>query len=67
MATPVPILRHKHLRLDQAKLDQARRILGSATDTATLDRALTLVVSEAEIDAELRSLRGKGTLRKVFR
>ena len=64
MATSV--LRHKHVRLDQAKLDRARRILDASTDTETLDRALSLVVAEAEIDTALRSVRGKGRIKRVF-
>ena len=60
-------LRHKHVRIDQAKLDRARTILEASTDTEALDRALTLVVTEAEVDATLRSVGGKGKLKKVFR
>lgn len=59
-------LRHKHVRLDQRKLDRARRVLGARTETETLDRALDLVVTEADIDRALRAARGKGTLRRVF-
>jgi hypothetical protein len=61
------VLRHKHVRIDQAKLDRARKILEANTDTETLDRALTLVVTEAEIDATLRNAGRKGRLKKVFR
>ena len=60
-------LRHKHVRIDQAKLDKAKRVLEAATDTEALDRALTLVVSEGEVDAVLRAGRAKTRLRKVFR
>jgi len=60
-------LRHKHVRIDQGKLDRARTILEASTDTEALDRALTLVVTEAEVDATLRSVGGKGKLKKVFR
>lgn len=60
-------LRHKHLQLDQQKLDRARRILGAKTETETLDRALSIVVDEADIDTALRKVRGKGRVRKVFR
>ena len=59
-------LRHKHVRLDQRKLDKARKVLSARTETETLDRALTLVVSEADIDAALRQGAGKGQLRKIF-
>jgi hypothetical protein len=60
-------LRHKHVRIDQAKLDKAKKVLDARTDTETLDRALSLVVTEGEIDAALRGIRGKGKLKKVFR
>jgi hypothetical protein len=60
-------LRHKHVRVDQGKLDRARRILAAPTETETLDRALSLVVSEGDIDVALRAIRGKGRLKKVFR
>lgn len=58
--------RHKHVRIDQVKLDRARRILEAATETETLDRALAVVVSEARIDAALRGVAGKGSLKRVF-
>jgi hypothetical protein len=60
-------LRHKHIRIDQAKLEKARRLLDARTDTEALDRALSLVVTEGEIDAALRGIRGKGRLKKAFR
>jgi len=60
-------LRHKHVRIDQAKLEKAKELLEARTDTEALDLALTLVVTEGEIDAVLRGLSGKGKLRKVFR
>lgn len=61
------LVRHKHVRIDQTKLDRAKKVLGASTDTEALDRALTLVVSEAEIDAVLRRAGGKTRLNKVFR
>ena len=60
-------LRHKHVRIDQAKLDKAKKVLDARTDTEALDRALNLVVTGGEIDAALRGIRGKGKLKKVFR
>jgi hypothetical protein len=59
--------RHKHVRIDHVKLQKAKQVLKADTDTETLNRALTLVVTEADIDAALRSDRGKGRLKKVFR
>ena len=52
-------LRHKHLQLDQGKLNRAKRILGARTETEALDRALSIVVSEADIDKTLRKIGGK--------
>lgn len=60
-------LRHKHVRIDQGKLDKARQVLEARTDTEALDRALSLVVTEGEIDGALRGIRGKGKLKKAFR
>ena len=60
-------LRHKHVRIDQAKLEKAKQVLDARTDTEALDRALSLVVTEGEIDAALRTVGGKGRLKKVFR
>jgi len=61
------LLRHKHVRIDQAKLTKAKKILAVDTDTQALDRALSLVVTEADIDRVLRRNRGKGKLKKIFR
>jgi len=64
---PRSILQHKHIRIDQVKLDRAKRVLSAGTETEAVDRALDLVVAEAEIDNTLRAVRGKGRVRKVFR
>ena len=60
-------LRHKHVQLDQRKLNRALRILGARTEAEALDRALSVVVSEDKIDTALRKARGKGRIRKVFK
>ena len=59
-------VRHKHVQLDQLKLDRARKVLDAATETEALDRALDLVLAEADIDRALRRARGRGRLRRVF-
>jgi hypothetical protein len=63
----VMLLRHKHVRIDQAKLDKAKKILEVVTETEALDRALTLVVSEGDVDAVVQQSGGKTRLRKVYR
>jgi hypothetical protein len=59
-------LRHKHVQLDQRKLDRARRALRARTETETLDRALDIVVAEGDIDRALRAARAKARIRRVF-
>jgi len=56
----------KNLRLDQAKLDRARRILGTATETETVEQALDLVAFRQEVTAGVRRLAGSKTLRDPF-
>ncbi len=65
MATTASV-RHKHVRIDQRKLDRARKVLAARTETEALDRALSLVVSEAGIDAALRQGAARGKLKKLF-
>lgn len=40
--------RNKHLILDQKRLERAKKILGAATETETVELALERVISEAE-------------------
>ena len=63
---PAIAVRHKHVQIDQRKLDQARRVLRARTETETLDRALDLVVAEADIDRTLRRAGGRTKLRRVL-
>ena len=60
-------VRHKHVQLNQQKLDRARSILGARTETEALERALDIVLSEGEIDGVLKKAKGKARIRKVFR
>ncbi len=60
-------VRHKHVLLNQDKLNEVKRILDARTEREALDRALDLVLTEAELDAVLRKAGGKGKIRKVFR
>ena len=59
-------IRRKNVRVP-VKLAKAKRLLDAPTDTEALDRALTLVVFEGEIDETLRRIGSKGSLKKVFR
>jgi hypothetical protein len=64
---PTSAVQHKRVPVDPGKLDRARTILGAQSDTEALNRALDIVVAEAEIDSALQKVRGRGKLRKIFR
>lgn len=59
-------VRHKHLKLDQTKLDRARRLLGLKTEQETVERALDMVVAEEPILKALRKARGVGGVVDAF-
>ncbi len=59
-------LRHKHLRLDQTKLDRLRSALGSRSETEAIERAIDFLLAEEEIKKLLREIKGKGRIRRVF-
>jgi len=60
------ILKHKHLKLDQAKIDRARKLLGARTEQETIDRALDLLISEEAIVRVHRKVRGVGGFEDAF-
>ncbi len=53
-------LKHKHLKIDQAKLDRARRLLGAGTEQETVDHALDILVAEETVLRALRKVKGVG-------
>jgi hypothetical protein len=59
--------RHKHLKLDQSKIDRAKKLLRAKTETETIDRALDLVLGEEPILKAHRRLKGTGGFEPVFR
>jgi hypothetical protein len=48
----------KNYRLHQAKIDRARKILGTRTETETIERALELVAFGEELRRGVDALRG---------
>ena len=62
----IPMIRHKHLQLDQQKLDRVKAVLGVKTETEALDRALTLVLDETELNRALKASKGRPTLQALF-
>ena len=51
-------LRHKHLKLDQRKIDFAKRYFGADSEQEAVDRALSWVVQEQRLTRRLKSLQG---------
>jgi hypothetical protein len=51
-------IRHKHLKLDQRKIDFAKRYFGVDSEQEAIDRALSLLMEEEQIVEGLRKLRG---------
>jgi hypothetical protein len=55
---PGAALKHKHLKLDQKKIDFAKRYFGVASEQEAIDRALSLLMEEQQILAAMKSLKG---------
>lgn len=51
-------LRHKHLKLDQSKINFAKRYFGVDSEQEAIDRALSLLIDEERITAALKPLAG---------
>lgn len=55
---PTPALKHKHLNLDQKKIDFAKRYFGVDSEQEAIDRALSLLIEEKKILAAIKPLEG---------
>ncbi|MEQ1856197.1 MAG: hypothetical protein ABL963_07000 [Longimicrobiales bacterium] len=56
----------KNLRLTQAKIDRARKILGTETETETIEQALDLVAFRREVVAGIERIAGSGAVDDAF-
>ena len=52
------VLRHKHLKLDQKKIDFAKRYFGVESEQEAIDRALSLLVEEQRVMGGMKPLKG---------
>jgi hypothetical protein len=59
-------LRHKHVKIDQQKLDRAKRLLRLTTEQATIDRALDAILADELIVKVHKNVRGVGGVEDVF-
>lgn len=60
------VRRHKHFRLNQAKLDRLRTSIGARSETEALEKAMDLILVEEEIKMVLRRIKGKGRLKSIY-
>jgi hypothetical protein len=51
-------LKHKHLKLDQKKIDFAKWYFGVESEQEAIDRALSLLVEEQKVVAAMKPLNG---------
>ena len=56
----------KNLRLTQAKINKAKKILGTKTETETIEQALDLVVFRKEVLEGIDRIAGTGGVQNVF-
>ena len=50
--------KHKHLVLDQRKIDAAKRYFGVDSEQEAIDKALSLLIEEQRLSKALRPLKG---------
>jgi hypothetical protein len=58
--------RHKHLKIDQRKLDRAKRLLRAKTEQETVDRALDVLLAEEAILRAHERVRAVGGFEEPF-
>ncbi len=56
----------KNLRLTQAKIDKAKKILGTETETETVEKALDLVAFRQEVLRGIDRIAGTNALRDIY-
>jgi Arc/MetJ family transcription regulator len=56
----------KNMRLRQDLIDRAKRILGTSTETETVEQALELVAFRDEVSEGIRRIAGSGSMRDIY-
>lgn len=67
LASIMNMTRHKHLKLDQSKIDRAKKLLGVKTEQEAIERALDLVLGEEPILKIHRRLKAVGGFEDALR
>jgi hypothetical protein len=55
---PAIALKHKHLKLDQRKIDFAKRYFGVDSEQEAIDRARSLLMEEQQLVQAMKPLQG---------
>ncbi len=64
MSTAVKI--RKQFILEQDKIRQVRKIVNAKTDTEAITKALDIIIENTKIEAMLKSIKSKGTIKDVY-
>lgn len=56
----------KNMRLRQDLIDRAKRILGTRTETETVEQALELVAFRKEVSEGIRRIAGSHSMRDIY-
>lgn len=56
----------KNVRLRQDLIDRAKRVLGTKTETETIEQALELVTFRKEVSEGIRRVAGSRSLRDIY-
>jgi hypothetical protein len=59
-------IRHKHLKIDQTKLDRAKKLLRADTEQETVDKALDAILAEEIIVRAHARVRAVGGFKDAF-
>jgi hypothetical protein len=52
------VFKHKHLKLDQKKIDFAKRYFGVSSEQEAIERALSLLIEEQQVLSAMKPLKG---------
>ncbi|HLF86762.1 MAG TPA: hypothetical protein VI584_06755 [Nitrospiria bacterium] len=60
------ILKDKHLRLPQEKIDKVKQILSAKTETEAIETALDIILAEERINRAMLKVGGQVKIKQVF-
>jgi hypothetical protein len=58
-------IKRKNYYLDEIKIMKVKKILGTKTETETLDKALELIMFRTDLLESLKKVSGKGGVQKI--